>query len=486
MKRTRIPVFVLALSLFAGAITAGPLAQPTDASSLKICGTVSLYLKATALTPGALTIGVVPYVIKAGTSLSALVKTGADLCFDLTLNLSGGITGAIVTANVTATVKICGDIKAYTKATADGTGSLKLAGRTFVLGVGSTLPASVKVGADICLDLTLDAFGRVQDGSVSANATATVKVCGNVTVFAEASLTQTGTLKIGGRSFVLGLGSNLPASIDVGDNLCATLTINGFGQVESGSVTANVTTTLEVCGKVNAVVQASATNDGSLKIAGTSRTVAAGTDMAASLQADVFAKVRLKIDVFGRISDVTVLAVGASLDAVCGAPATPTPPPTPKPTPAPTTTPQPTPTSSATPTARPTGSVAPTSKPSSTPAPSGSVQPTAGPESSHGPESSLSPESSVAPDGSVSPAWCGPGGGSTTDTTAGDDGAIVPDTASLARTAGVVLANGVPLAPLAAFGLIAGWLATRRRREAAEQAEALVESSHTDSVGDRS
>ena len=446
MKRSRISVLVLALSLFTAAASAGPLAPAAEASSLKICGTVSLYVQATALTQGALTIGGIPYVISAGATLSSLVNVGANLCFDLNLDLSGGISGAVVSANTTATINICGKVTAYAAATASGVGTLTVAGRTFVLGVGATLPASVKVGADLCLDLTLDAFGQVQDGSVTANVTSTVKICGQVTALARATLTSTGVLTIAGRSFVLALGSQVPASLSVGTDLCATLTLNAFGQVQDGSITANVTSTLDVCGQVTILVDATLTHDGTMTVGGVPRTIAAGTDVDAAVTVGAYVHLRLTIDVFGRIARVTTLGVGASLSAVCGGAA-----PVPSGTPAPT--------------AVPTGSQAPTASatPSGTPVATASTTPSA----------DTSPSGSPAPAGAVDSATCGSAGGSTG--TAGGDttGIVVPDTDSLQRTARVVVANGLPLAVIAALGLLASWFAARRRRERHAQALAL-------------
>ena len=172
----RFAGIVLSLGLLLG-LNGGPMAQPTHAASLKICGEVTVYVKATVLGTGLITINGIPMVIVAGANLPASVAVGADICVDLTTNLLGLITGAAVTANVHSRVKVCGVVTAYTAATATATGLLKIGGNTFVIGLGSSLPESVDVGDDLCIDLELDGFGRVADGTVTANAHVTLKVC---------------------------------------------------------------------------------------------------------------------------------------------------------------------------------------------------------------------------------------------------------------------------------------------------------------------
>ena len=88
MKRERISVLFLSFSLLIG-VAAGPFAREADAASVDVCGTVSVYVPATSLTSGALTVGGMPFVIAGGTSLSSSVQVGAHLCFDLTINGSG-------------------------------------------------------------------------------------------------------------------------------------------------------------------------------------------------------------------------------------------------------------------------------------------------------------------------------------------------------------------------------------------------------------
>jgi hypothetical protein len=494
---------VLGLSLVGGL---GTPASARAAVDLRLCGTVAVYVPATALTAGALTVGAVPLVIAAGTTLSSQVAVGANLCFALDLNASGKITGATVTANVTSTINVCGVVSSYVKADADSTGritiggipfvlavraklpaivkiganlclkltlngfgqisrgsatinatstlnlcgvvtayakadanstgSVTIGGRKLTLAIGSSLPASVKVGANLCLKLTLNLLGQVQNGTAKVNVSSTVQICGVVTAYARATNTATGLLTVGGRSFALAAASQLPASVAVGKDLCLSLTLNALGQVQNGTVQLNVDATLDVCGQVTAFVDASNTTNGSLTIGGVHRVVRAGTDLSAQIKAGAYLRLRLKVDVFGRVADAIVLKVGVSLADACQAAASPAPSGSPDPGPG-------------------------SPDPSGSPDASGSSDPSASP----------SPSSSVLPGVVENP--CAPkGNGDAAGRPVAGGGGIIPDTASLGRTAAVLAVSAVPLL-LLLLG-VAGWVLQQRRR--VEQLEGEVAS----------
>ena len=450
-----------------GGIITGAVVSANVHTKVSLCGEVAAYVKATSSATGLLKIGGRTFTLGVGAVLPAAVKVGADLCLDLTLDGFGRVSYGDVQANATATVRICGQVQAYAAATLTSTGSLKIAGRTFVLGSQSDLPASVHVGANLCLTLTLNALAQVQDGIATANVTTSLKVCGVVTSYAAATLSQTGLLKIAGHSLVTGLGVNLPAVVKAGADLCLDLDINVFGQVSGGGAVVNATAVLTVCGQVTAYAKATATTNGSITIGGVNRTIAAGADVAASVKLNAYLRLRLDVNAFAWVTDVTVLKIGVSVSDACGG-ATPSPSPTPSPTPttAPTGSPAPTdssaPSSSPVPTATPTGSVDPSVEPSPSDDPSASPDPSDEP----------SPSPSTEPSGGVAPVQdtCDPddltGGSATTGN------GFLPDTASLARTAGVVVGNAIPLLLVGSVGLLFGWFVSRRRsRDFAADAE---------------
>ena len=381
-------------------------------------------------------------------------------------------------ANAAVDLRLCGTVGVYVAPTKLLPGAVTISGVPLVILPGTPVPASLKVGANICIAVDLNRLNQIVDIDVVANATATVRACGVVTALVKATASAAGSVTVGGRTFVLAAGSKLPATVAVGADLCLELTLNGFAQVNDARVLANVVTALSVCGYVAAYAAAGVTTNGSLTIAGVARTVAPGTTAAASLAAGVYANLRLEIDVFGRISDVSVLAVGASLRSACGA----GPEPTPKPTPKPSSDPSPDPSGSADPSATPNESHEPGWTPgasdepngspnaSGTPAPSGTPGPSAtvAAGATHEPGSSGDPSGDPGDgthaDSCVAEGTASSGAAASRVTASSSSESFLPDTASIARAGGVVLTVGLPFILLvAAFVTIA--IAARKREE---------------------
>lgn len=432
LRQRRLAFSLLVLMALAASGAVPPPARAV--TGVKACGPVAVYVPATALLPGALTVGSTPFVIAVGKTLDSSVAVGANLCFDLMLNLGGEVTDATVTTNVSSTLALCGRVTTYTAATATAAGSLTINGVSSVVAVGTSLPASVNVGADLCMRLTLNGLRQVSAATVQANVISTMDICGPVTAYAAATVRSTGSLTVAGRTFVVAVGTSLPASVHVGANLCMHLMRNGFGQVSDGTAQANVTSTLEVCGRVTAYAAATSTSTGSITIDRTSRAVAAGTSLSSSINVNAYLKLRLTLDAYLRITDAAVLKVGVSLSDVCGS----------------STIPIPTPTSGAPP---PTSATL---------------------DASGGPYPSGSPVPNVQLDASDEPqATAGSKGGrsnvgvsddpKTAVAASTDAGQIVPDTASLGRAGMAVLQVSLPLLLLLA-GLITRELVLRRRR----------------------
>jgi len=430
---TRISVLVLMMALVAGF---GAPSPAMGATHLRLCGRVNAYVAPTAFLVGTVTVGPTTLLIAAGTDVSSKVEVGANLCFDLEIDTAGRITDSAVTANTTSSVDICGMVNAHAAAGADSYGSLRIGGVDFVLAAGSQLPAAVRAGANLCLDLTLNAFGQVAGGTASANATGTMRVCGRVSAFAAASSTSTGNLTIGGRSFVLGLGSRLPASVRTGANLCTALTINGLAQVSGGTAQANITSTVDVCGQVTAFTAATATGDGSLTIDSVPRAVAVGTTLSTQVRVGAFLRLRLTLDVFGRIADDAVLAAGASLAAVCGAQVQ----------------------ASASPGASSSANPSAPASDDASPTPSEGAGGAAG----GGAASPSAAGGAHAPGQAGQPGTCSTDGVADAAAGGAGDGGPIPDTASLARAGRVIGLMALPL--LVLMLLVIGYLAVQNRR----------------------
>ncbi|HUG86820.1 MAG TPA: hypothetical protein VMM13_19780, partial [Euzebya sp.] len=414
-----------------GAITDLVVVRADATSTLRLCGVVTAYAEADATSTGSLTIGGRTLDVAINVDLPAAVRVGADLCATFELNGFGQIRDGEVTANATSTVRICGVVSAYAEATPTKTGSLSIGSRNFVVAMGADLPAAVRAGADLCATLELNAFGQIQDGNVTANVTSTVQICGVVDAFTKATATKTGSLTIDGRRFLVAMGADLPAAVKAGADLCATLELNAFGQVQDGTVTANVGSTLTVCGQVTAFAAASANQNGSLTIGGMSKTIAAGGDVDSRVEVGAFVKLRLTLNAIGQINEVTVLRVGVSLSDACDGPsATASPTPTPTPVSSPGTTPSPTPTPGTTP------SPTPTPEPGATPTPTPvdvlgpTPDPIASPTSDGGP-------TEVCPPVDGGPTAAGGDAGGSNSGPAPE----LPDTASAVERAGRVIAS---------------------------------------------
>ncbi len=122
---------------------------------LNVSGKVSAYVAATSTTNGSITIGGKVYVIKAGTTLSSLVKVGAYVNLTLTLNASGQITACTVIS-----VKVSGLVTVFVPATLLTTGSLTIGGHSYVIAPGTVI-LNVSVGLNLTLELKLNSSGQV-------------------------------------------------------------------------------------------------------------------------------------------------------------------------------------------------------------------------------------------------------------------------------------------------------------------------------------
>jgi uncharacterized repeat protein (TIGR01451 family) len=274
-----------------GEVTAPSTITANITSTVALCGVVGAYTASTSTTLGSLQIGgqTLPIAIGAAIANQHLLTTGADVCLNATINALGQITvPSSVTANTTTTLDICGVVTAYVPATTTAPGSITIGGQTFPIAIGTAIGNATLItsGANLCLEGSLNGFGQVTTpSSVTANATTTLSVCGLVTAYTPATLTTAGSITIGGQTLPIAAGTTIDnaSSILTGADLCLAATLNALGQVVvPSSVTANVTTTLALCGVVENYTPATTTADGSITIAGRTFPIAAGTSIANS------------------------------------------------------------------------------------------------------------------------------------------------------------------------------------------------------------
>ena len=214
--------------------------------------------------------------------------------------------------------KVCGIVAVHVRATGLLPGILTVGSSSFAIAPGTTLGSAVAVGADLCLDMTFNISAEIVAATVTANVSSTLAICGTATRYIAATAIAAGSLTIDGGTSVVAIGATLPPSVSVGANLCMHLTLNGHGQISSAVVQANVTSTLDVCGVVNAYVAGSATTNGSLAIAGRAFVVAIRALMPGSVTVGANLCMRLTLNGFGQVSGGTTHANLASVLQVCG------------------------------------------------------------------------------------------------------------------------------------------------------------------------
>ena len=278
----RVAALVAALAIAgAGLLTA-------QAATVSVCGPVTAYVAPTASLAGVIVIGGQPIPIAAGTTIddSGLISVGADVCLTGALNLSGQLTApASVRMDASASVHICGVATAYTAATALLPGSITIGGRTIPIAVGTVIDGAglITAGANLCLDGTLNGLAQLTTPSlVTANATASVHVCGVVSAYTAATASSAGSINIDGQTIPIAAGTTIDGAglITLGAELCLNGTLNASGElVVPSSVTAGATTSISLCGTVTAYTAATANSAGSITIGGQTLPVAAGTTL---------------------------------------------------------------------------------------------------------------------------------------------------------------------------------------------------------------
>ncbi|HEY6066923.1 MAG TPA: hypothetical protein VIY96_12260, partial [Thermoanaerobaculia bacterium] len=124
------------------------------------------------------------------------------------------------------------------------------------------------------------AVAALATANVASAQTATVSVCGTVSSYLAPSALLPGLIVIGGQTIPIAIGTNIQGAglISVGSDVCLNGALNLAGQLSDPvSVTANATTSLDVCGVVSAYTAATASAPGSITIGGNTIPIAAGT-----------------------------------------------------------------------------------------------------------------------------------------------------------------------------------------------------------------
>lgn len=236
-------------TLVLGALLSMFLAAPVSAATTgTLCGQVTSFTAATAVTDGSITIDGTTEVIDSSaaaaidlatvTTLQTLATADATTCVEITANDSE----EIVDLDIAAQAEICGTVTADTV-----TGLYSVAGVLLPLTVvgadaelTALLDAAARAAAVACIDVTIDGTtGLITTVSLSV----TLNLCGDATVDAD-------SVALAGLDLPLSLldaeaRAALQLAIDAGADVCLSVVID-----ESDLVQANLSLNVDLCGTV--------------------------------------------------------------------------------------------------------------------------------------------------------------------------------------------------------------------------------------------
>lgn len=241
-----------------------------------------------------------------------------SLLFAFIMVTALAVSGAAPQPAQGAEPKVCGIVAVHVRATALVPGTLTVGATSLMIAPGTNLESIVAVGANLCLDLTLNSDNQITDATVTANVSSTRSICGKVTRYDAPTAIAAGALAIDGGTSVIAVGTTLPPSVNFGADLCMRLTLNGHGQISSAVIQANVTATLDLCGVVERYVAGTAAGYGSLAIADRAFVVAIRALLPDSVALGANLCMRLTLNGFGQISGGTAQANLPSAFQVCG------------------------------------------------------------------------------------------------------------------------------------------------------------------------
>lgn len=256
MRRTTLSVAV-ALAALLGLAVAAPVGAATTGT---ICGQVTDYTAATAVSDGDITIRGTTEVIDTSafaaidattsSTLVLLADADATTCLEITANGAG----EIVDIEIAASARVCGTAELDT-----GTGIYSVDGVMIPAGVVSAdadlaalLDVAATADAAVCLDLSLDTSSGLIVG-VALDATLTA--CGTASLDADSAT-------VGGLDVPLTLldadaVAVLAIAVDAGADVCMTATASDTDLVE-----ANLSADIDVCGSATLDASGDATVGG--------------------------------------------------------------------------------------------------------------------------------------------------------------------------------------------------------------------------------
>ncbi|HEX6509620.1 MAG TPA: hypothetical protein VF221_18480 [Chloroflexota bacterium] len=284
---------VLTLTILATALAVVPqLTRSTPASAapattLSVCGVVTAYVPATNISMGEIIIGGTPYFIAPGAVVSVSgVTNGTNACLTATLDTGGQIAAGTLVANLSTNVSVCGTLTSFVAPSSTVAGSLTIGGQTFSIAPSTSLSlvGVLFVGSSYCLNGTLNTAGQLVSGTLTTGTATAINVCGVVTSYVPATAGGFGSITIGGQTYTIAPGVVLGGSSASVFTVCLTGSVNGAGQITSGSFTTvvNTTTPVSVCGTLSAYTAPTASSAGSIMLNGQTYLIALGTAVGGS------------------------------------------------------------------------------------------------------------------------------------------------------------------------------------------------------------
>ena len=264
-----------------------PTSTPIVGVEIHVCGHVTAYQAATAVSTGLLVIDGVPIILGIGSHIDGgeLLTVGSDVCVTVNVGVTGNATRGQVSARATTSFQVCGRVSAYQSGSGNAAGSVGIGGQNFGIAPGAHIQGQelLAAGNEVCFSGTVDANGRIVDGMVSASAdvgaAGDVNTAGVVNAFHAATASLPGTLTIGGQTISIAPGVNLIGQelLGYGTAIGVRGNLNGQGQLRDGVVSVNGGGSVDVCGAVQAFQSATDAAGGWLTVGGQSIAIERGT-----------------------------------------------------------------------------------------------------------------------------------------------------------------------------------------------------------------
>ena len=145
----------------------------------------------------------------------------------------------------------------------------------------------IRIGATMSLKATMDDEDRVVvPSSIATQDAGSIGVCGRVRTWWPSTYATPGRLTLDAGSWAIAPGIELRGAMQLSPeaDVCVSAALNAAGQISyPNSVTASVTNTLQICGRVTAWSPSTASAQGALAIEGLGFTLARGAKLPAGI-----------------------------------------------------------------------------------------------------------------------------------------------------------------------------------------------------------